>query len=488
VNQKTVDEGLVRRVSREGASKTQLTTAGTGRSFNTKEGWSTFFAEYMGPRVRIYEVELEGPLFDSWPPPSHVALFGNYQPTFDNAEPILRRFAARAFRRPAADAEILPLVKLVQQRKAKGDTAMNAIEAGLRGVLCSPGFLYLRENDGALDDYAVASRLSYFLWSSMPDEALLQDAGGQKLNDSAALRAQTLRLLSDPKASAFVDQFTSRWLELYKIGSMPPSPKEYHNYYVDGLAKAMKTEAAMFFRYVLENNLPIDRFLDADFTFVNGGLARLYKIPDIHGAAFQKVSLTDRRRGGVLGMAGVLTASANGIDTSPVVRGVWVLRNILGTPPTPPPPDVKPLDPDIRGAKTIRDQLAKHRTVSTCASCHMKIDPPGFALENFDPIGGWRDTYPRPDGEGPRVDSSGALNGGESFKNVVSFKDALLAGHRDQFARCLTEKLLTYSMGRTLEPADGAYVDSIVAALKKRGGGLRDLIVLVAGSEPFRRK
>jgi hypothetical protein len=488
VNSETVDEGLTRRVSKQGASKTRLTTEGTSRTFNTREGWSTFFKEYMGPRVRIFEVELEGPYYSQWPPASHVALFGNYAPTYENAEPILRRFASRAFRRPATDAEIAPLVKLVEQRKAKGDTALNGIKAGLRGVLCSPGFLYLRENDGALDGYALASRLSYFLWSSMPDDALLKAAEAGSLRDPAALGAQTARMLADPKAAAFLDQFPSRWLELYKIGSMPPSSKDYHNYYVDGLAKAMKTEASMFFRYVLENNLPIDRFLDADFTFVNGGLARLYKIPDVHGVTFRKVTLTDRRRGGLLGMAGVLTASANGIDTSPVVRGVWVLRNIFGTPPTPPPPDVKPLDPDIRGAKTIRDQLAKHRTVATCASCHSTIDPPGFALENFDPIGGWRDRYPRPDGEGPKVDASGALTGGEKFADIVSFKDALLARHRDQFARCLTEKLLTYGMGRTLEPADGPYVDEIVAALKQRGGGLRDLVVLVAGSEPFRRK
>ena len=177
----------------------------------------------MGPRARIFEIELEGPYFEQWPPASHVALFGNMEPTMANAEPILRRFASRAFRRPATDAEVHPLVKLVAQRQAKGDTPLNAIEAGLRGVLCSPGFLYLRENDGQLDNYALASRLSYFLWSSMPDDALIQEAAGGKLSEAPALRAAALRMLADPKASAFVDQFTSRWLELYKIGSMPPS-------------------------------------------------------------------------------------------------------------------------------------------------------------------------------------------------------------------------------------------------------------------------
>ena len=330
VNEDTVDESLTRRVSKEGASKTRLTTAGTARSFNRREGWASFFSEYMGPRARIFEIELEGPYFEQWPPPSCTALFGDLEPTMANAEPILRRFASRAFRRPATDAELQPLVKLAAQRQAKGDSPLNAIKAGLRAVLCSPGFLYLRENDGKLDDYALASRLSYFLWSSMPDDALMREADAGKLSDPASLHTAALRMLTDPKASAFTDQFTSRWLELYKIGSMPPSPKEFQTYYVDGLAKAMKTEARLYFQYLLEKNLPIDRFIDSDFTFVNGGLARLYNIPDVHGAEFRRVALTDRRRGGLLGMAGILTASANGIDTSPVIRGVWVLRNLLG--------------------------------------------------------------------------------------------------------------------------------------------------------------
>ncbi|HTM51680.1 MAG TPA: DUF1592 domain-containing protein [Bryobacteraceae bacterium] len=488
VNEKTVNESLTRRVSKQGASKTELTTEGTSRSFNRREGWASFFREYMGPRVRVYEIELEGPHFDQWPPPSHVALFGGYEPSLSNAEPILRRFASRAFRRPASDAEIAPLVKMVKLRAAKGDPPLAAIKAGLRGVLCSPGFLYLRENDGPLDDYALASRLSYFLWSSMPDDALLQAAGAGKLRQPEALRAQARRMLGDPKSEAFAGQFISRWLELYKLGSMPPSPREFQQYYVDGLEKSMKTEAQMFFRYLLENNLPLDRFLDADFTFVNGGLARLYDIPNIHGAQFQKVSLTDRRRGGLLGMGGVLTASANGIDTSPVVRGVWVMKNILGTPPIPPPPDVKPLEPDIRGAITIRDQLAKHRTIATCNSCHQKIDPPGFALENFDAIGGWRQNYERPGKVSPPIDASGELAAGEQFKDVVSFKDVLLRNHRGQFARCLTEKLLAYAMGRKLEPADGPQVDRIVRTLDQEKGGLRDLVLLIAGSEPFRTK
>lgn len=199
---------MTRRVAKEGASKTKLTTAGTSRLFNTRAGWASFFSEYMGPRVRVHKIELEGPSCEQWPPPSHVALFGNSAPTFENAEPILRRFASRAFRRPVTEEELTPLIKLVKARQAKGDPAVTALKAGLRGVLVSPGFLYLRETDGPLDGYSLASRLSYFLWSSMPDERLMGESGN--LRDAATRRKQVLRMLADPKANAFVEQFTSR--------------------------------------------------------------------------------------------------------------------------------------------------------------------------------------------------------------------------------------------------------------------------------------
>ncbi len=486
VNKETINESFSRRVSKAGASKTELTTAGTSRIFNRRDGWATFFSEYQGPRVRVYEIEIEGPHYKQWPPAPHVALFGDHEPTLENAEPILRRFATRAFRRPVNADELQPLLALVRKRAAKGESPMQALQAGLRATLTAPGFLYLREGDGPLDDYALASRLSYFLWSTMPDEELLTAARRGELKKPQALRAQALRLLAHAKTDAFSEQFTSRWLELYKIGSMPPSPKDFKQYYVDGLEQAMKTETRLFFAHLLKENLPIDRFLDSDFTFANGGLARLYGIPHVSGSQFRKVALADNRRGGLLGMASVLTASANGIDTSPVVRGVWVLENILGTPPNPPPPDVEPLEPDIRGAKTIRDQLMKHREIATCNACHQRIDPPGFALENFNPIGGWRDRYPKPNREGPLVDASGELPGGEEFGSVVDFKKLLLADHRTEFARCLTEKLLGYSTGRRVEESDAEEVTRIVATSEQGEGGLRDLVLAIVESEAFR--
>ncbi len=483
VNAETIDESFSRRVSNDGASRTELTTAGTSRAFNRREGWATFFREYQGPRVRVYEIELEGPLHDVWPPRSHTALFGEHLPAVENAELILAHFAGRAFRRPATSSEVERLAALVRARATAGDSDLEALKAGLRAVLVSPGFLYLHEGEGYLKPRSLASRLSYFLWSSMPDEELL----ATDLRAPGALRSAAERLLTDPKSEAFSRRFTSRWLELHKIGTMPPSPRQFQQYYVDRLEGAMQEEARLFFQHVLDRNEPIDRFLDADYTFVNGGLARLYGLEGVVGSDFRKVSLVDSRRGGLLGMAAVLTASANGIDTSPVVRGVWVAENILGVETPPPPPDVKSLEPDIRGAQTIRDQLAKHREVATCNACHRRIDPFGFALENFDPIGGWRDRYPRPKGPSPRVDAAATLPSGESVAGIVDLKKALLERHREEFARNLTRKLLTYGTGRLTGLGDEMEVDRIVESLDRAGGGLRDLVLLVVESEAFRR-
>ena len=446
-------------------------------------GWAAFFREYQGPRIRVYEIEIEGPLYEEWPPASHVALFGDLEPRLENARAILERFASRAYRRPAQPGEIAPLLALVNARAESGDRPLEAIKTGLRAILSSPSFLYLNEGDGPLDNATLASRLSYFLWSSMPDDQLL----AVDLQAPGALRSAALRMLSDPKAKAFARQFTSRWLELYKIGSMPPSAKDFKQYYVEGLEEAMKTEAQLFFEHLLERNLPIDRFLDADFAIVNSSLARLYGIDGVHGPQFRRVAIDDPRRGGLLGMAAVMTASANGIDTSPVVRGVWLLENVLGRPPSPPPPDVEALEPDIRGATTIRDQLIRHREVPSCNACHQHIDPLGFALESFDPIGGWRQHYPHRGRSKPLIDPSGVLPSGEAFQDITDLKRILVENHGDQFARNLTEKLLTYATGRLLERSDKASVDGIVEMLEREGGGLRDLVLLVVESDAFRR-
>ena len=288
-------------------------------------------------------------------------------------------------------------------------------------------------------------------------------------------------MLNDDRADAFVEGFLESWLTLRELGATPPDRTAFRSFYHYDLDSAMRQETRMFVRELIDQNLSIDNFLDSDFTFLNKRLAEHYGIDvPFRGSTFQKVSLTDRRRGGLLGQASILTVTANGIDTSPVVRGVWLLENILGTPPSPPPPDVEPIDPDVRGAATIRDKLEKHRSVASCNDCHRKIDPPGFALENFDPIGGWRTSY----GRGKPIDSSGQLATGQKFKNVADFKKLLLA-RKDQFARALTTKLLAYSLGRHVGLSDRPDVDRIVASLNERGSGFRDLIKLVITSEPF---
>ena len=465
-----------------------LDTQGTSNKFNRRDGWAAFYRGYEGPRIRVFEIELEGPYFEDWPTPSYRALFGDKEPTMENARPILERFADAAFRRPADDAKIDVLHELVLSSHQSGKSAFESLKIGFRAILCSPDFIYLQEPEGRLDDYALASRLSYFLWSTQPDQTLRELAKAGALSRPDVLKAQVLRMLDDKRSQAFTEQFTSRWLELYKIGTMPPSDKEFMSYYVDGLEGSMKRETQTFFRYILENNLPISSFLDSDFTFVDGGLARLYGINGVTGPAMQKVSLASfPQRGGLLGQASILTASANGIDTSPIIRGIWILDNILGAPPAPPPPDVEPLEPDIRGSTTIRDQLDKHRELEACYECHRKIDPLGFALENFDPIGGWRDHYPRGNSKGPLIDASGQLPNGDQFSDIKAFK-SVLANRQEQFAHCLTEKLLAYSMGRTIEFTDRPEVDHLVEQLSDSGSGLRDLVIQITQSEAFLTK
>lgn len=473
-----------RRVEKSKGGKLDSTQFYTNK--NSYDGWSAWTRAYQGPRVRIYEVSLEGPFYDEWPTQSHQALFGNYEPTLTNARPILQQFADKAFRRPATKEEIDVFYELVQARVSLGDRELEAIQAGLKAILCSPAFLYLEQTDSAYQpdkDFALASRLSYFLWSDMPDSELREAAEKQQLRDSKLLNQQVSRMLKDDKIETFVEEFTNSWLRLDHVGTQPPSHTTFPTYFTHSLEPAMLRESQLFFKHVLSENLPLSQFLDSDFTFLNGNLAAHYDLPEVRGHHFRKVTLTQRNRGGLLGQAAVLTASANGIDTSPVIRGIWVLENILGTPPTPPPPDVEPIEPDIRGVTTIREQLHKHREVETCAECHRKIDPLGFALDNFDPVGGWRTRYEQTR-QRPKVDASGRLPDGSEFADVVGLKEILLQ-REEQFAHCLTEKLLMYATGRTMSAADRPHIDQILHQLKEMDGGLQDLVRLVIHSPIF---
>jgi hypothetical protein len=469
--------------------------------------------KYSGPGLVIQWVDVEGPILESWPPPSHKAIFGDLkqvrlspqrlevvsqQPMVD-ADRILRNFARRAFRRDVSDGDIQPFLSRVKSKLDENASFEEAIRVGLKGILVSPSFLFLRETGPKLDDFALASRLSYFLWSSMPDEELFQLASAHKLHESDVLREQVERMLRDPKSKAFNTNFTGQWLSLRDIDATMPDGTLYPEY-DDILKTSMLKETSMFFDEVLKNDLPLTHFVSSDFSFLNARLAKHYGIPGVEGMEMRKVTLPkDSHRGGLLTMGSVLKVTANGTTTSPIIRGSWVLERILGTPPPKPPLDVEAIEPDIRGATTIREQLAKHRDVESCAVCHRKIDPPGFALESFDVIGGWRDHY-RATGEprevngrrvrfwnGPAVDPSDALPDGRRFRNIDDYKKLILED-RDQLARNLAEKLLAYGTGAVPSDMDSSEIEIIVNRLRDKNYGFKELIHQVVQSPLFQCK
>jgi hypothetical protein len=445
------------------------------------------------PHIRIHEVQIRGPMIDQWPPASQQAILGEKPFAPGRTREILEAFASRAYRRPAQPDEVEHLMKVAESRHQQGHSPFEALKDGLKTALCSPAFLYLAEPEPAdpkdrhLSAYALASRLSYFLWSTMPDGELLRLAQSGELAKAEVLTAQTRRLLASPRSEAFVTGFLDSWLNLRSLGDMAPDRGEFRNYYAENLQPAMKRETQMFTRHLIDQNESIVRFLDADYTFANRPLARLYGMENAvsaaHGDEFQMIKFATPQRGGLLGQGSVLTVTANGVETSPVTRGVWLLENILGTPPAPPPDNVPPIDPDVRGAKSMRDILTKHRDSPACFECHRKIDPLGFALECFDPIGAARATYEK----GTAIDTSGELPGGQSFKDVAELK-RILVTRKDQFARMLTERLLGYACGRRIEPLDRPAVGQVLKELQQGGNGLRTLIEQVVLSEPFRSK
>jgi hypothetical protein len=386
------------------------------------------------------------------------------------AERIVAALARRAYRRPVTPDERKELVNLVHLAKAQGQTTEQGVQLALQAMLVSPNFLFRIERDpggsGAaevhtISDIELASRLSYFLWSSMPDDELLRLAEAGRLHTPAVLHAQVKRMLADTKSAALARNFAGQWLELRNLDFVDPSVLRFPEWGI-GLRDAMKTETRMFFDYILRENRPLSDFLDAKYTFLNEALAKHYGIAGVTGPEFRKVDLATDQRGGLLGQGSVLAISSYRERTSVVLRGKFVLENILGTPPPPPPPDVPALNEEAVGTTaSLRQQMEKHRANPICSSCHSKMDPLGFGLENYDPVGKWRTM----DGKFP-VDSSGTLPNGKSFSSPAELRK-ILVGDIPNFARCLTEKMLTYSLGRGLEPADRktvAEIDRKVAA------------------------
>ncbi|WDQ16657.1 DUF1592 domain-containing protein [Rhodopirellula sp. P2] len=468
---------------------------------NPKEGVSrtTLLREGKLPHIRIGEIKVRGPVEEPNGSEEERAVFGSKGFQEDHALDQLFAFGQRAYRRTLEQSDRDRIEAMYTQRLSEEATPRQAALDTLKMILCSPSFLYLSEitpeEETLLRPFDLASRLSYALWAAPPDEELFEEAKSGRLTEPAVLKKQVQRMLRSERSNEFVNGFLDSWLNLRDIGNLPPPRKSVPDYYAENLPESMKQEARLFFRHLLDENGPVTDLLDADYSFVDKKLAKLYGLPEKEtlrlADGFQRVSLAEnRQRGGVLGMAGVLTVSANGVDTSPVTRGVWVLENILGTPPPPPPDEVPTIDANVSGSTTIRERLSKHSEDKACAVCHRNIDPLGYALETFDPIGRWRSKYPKAKGKGiaAKIDATGKFPSGEEFSNFADFKQKLLESRQEQFTRSLIEKLLAYSTGRHMDRADQYEIDDIWEHVQADGGGLQTMLTEVLTSKLFRSR
>jgi hypothetical protein len=471
------------------------------------------------PGVAFHWMEVEGPLIEKWPPASYRALFGDLpfeksanhivalseNPSADAAR-MLTGFMERAYRRPVTEKEFDRFYQYAQVL-LKETSFTEAMIATFSAVLASPEFLFQCSQPGKLDDFALAERLSFFLGESMPDETLSKLARTGKLRDAGNLKKQVDRLIDKPEFNRFVREFLNSWLKLDEINDTDPDRELYPEYAGDWwLVSSMVKESQLFFADLIVNNRPASGLIDSDYTFLDERLARHYGVDGLQGPAFKRTKLPPRSPyGGILTQASVLKVTANGTVTSPVLRGVYVLERLLGYHPSPPPPSVPAVEPDIRGAKTIRELLAKHREDPSCASCHAKIDPPGFALESFDVMGRWRDNY-RSLGEGSKriaglgrsgnefvhyigtkVDSSGRMYKGEAFDGINEFKKLLLQD-KEVIARNLLHQLIVYATGAPVAFSDRDEVTAILNQTKSSDYGVRSIIYAIVESPLFLRK
>jgi hypothetical protein len=523
--------------------------------------------EFTGPGIVCDYLDVEGPLFESWPPPSHKRLFGDLplvefkpqehpnvrpprhepfrqkmfmgknvadpaaglwtvkseQPLAD-ADRLLAGFLPKAFRRPVSEDVRRVYVGLVEGRLKAGDCFELAMKWAYRAALCSPDFLYHVERGvgfqpatnvnlrlvgipprPAVDDYALACRLSYFLWNSMPDDRLFELAAAGRLHEPQVLTSEVERLLKSLKSQRFVEDFLGQWLKLKQIAATDPDKKLYPEFNVY-LQDSMVAETRAYFRELLDGNVNASHLMKSDFAMLNEKLAVHYGIEGVRGCQIRRVPLpAGSPRGPFLTQASILKITANGTTTSPVPRGAFVMDRLLGQPPEPPPANVAAVEPDVRGATTIREQLAKHRDNATCAACHAKIDPPGFALEMFDVIGGQRIRY-RSIGEGDApsrgsidpfinlsfklgkpVDSTGNLADGRTFQDVVEFQ-TLVAADSGRVLLNLAQRLTVYSTGRDATFSDRDALLAVVTNTRKHGSGIRTLIHEVIQSPLFQTR
>lgn len=496
------------------------------RLFRSRPGasrWQNPLAERDGqPGVVFRWLEVEGPIFEQWPTAGHRLLFGDLplkksgttgtkvdvvssNPKKDS-ERLLRNFLNAAYRRPDADRESKRFMPVIESALKSGSSFAEAMIAGYTAVLCSPEFICVEERPGKLNDHALASRLSLFLWNSTPDAELRLLAAKGQLRQPDVLRVQTDRLLADPKARQFVDAFLDYWLDLRRIQATTPDATLYSDYYLDDLlTESALEETQAFFGELLRGDLPARNIVASDFAMLNERLAVHYGLPPFEGVGLRRVELPKNSpRGGIMTQASVLKVSANGTTTSPVLRGAWIMERIVGKQPPPPPPSVPAVEPDIRGAVTIRQQLDQHRSQESCAACHTKIDPAGFALESFDVMGGFRERY-RAHGSGTPekglaksgqkfefslalpVDPSGELPDGRKFADVRELKSLLLDDEK-QIARNLARQLAVYATGAPVRFSDRNEVEQILAHAGSSHYGVRSLIHGLVQSRLFLNK
>jgi hypothetical protein len=479
------------------------------------------FPEGGQPGVAFQWLEVEGPLApDNWPPESHRVLFGDLplraaapgnglpvdvvsESPREDATRLLRAFVERASREPVSDDVVRKFESLVLSQLDQNVPFAAALLTGYKAFLCSGHVLYLHEPTGDESDFAVASRLSHFLTNSRPDEQLLEHADADRLRDFATLQSETDRLIASDGLDRFITNFTDYWLNLRHIQRDEPDVRLYPEYRFDAyLIESMERETRTFFTAMIRENLPVTTLIDSDFVLVNDRLAEHYRLPPVDGSALQKVALpSESPYGGLLTQGAILKVTANGTSTSPVVRGAWVMERLIGEPPPPPPKAVPAVEPDIRGAKTIRDLLALHTKDEACAACHARFDPVGLALENFDILGKWRTQYRGLAGEtmvtgidraghnfayaaASAVDASGQLRDGRVFQNIDELK-ALLAGNPRQLARNLLHQFTVYATGTPVRFSDRAGIDRLLDQCAKDGYRVRDLLHAFVQSEIF---
>ncbi len=487
---------------------------------------------WTGTVIGLESFEAIGPSYAQWPPESHRRVFGDvpvvtlpkaelaklkpvageplrtltFAPTDPAADAtrLITEFVGRAFRRRPPAAEVARYVAIAQELLSKNAPFGDAVLAACQAALCSPDFLYFQEQPGKLDGETIANRLAYFLWRSLPDDELLRVGRDGRLSDAQVLHAQVERLLNDSRAERFVADFTDQWLKLREIDFTQPDADLYPEYNEDfELQDSLLRETRAYFGELVRQDLGVEHVVDSDFAMLNRRLAKLYDLPAIEGTHIRKVALPPGHiRGGLITQASVLKVTANGTTTSPVTRGVWLMDRILGSPPPAPPADVPAIEPDISGATTVREQLAKHRELIACAVCHKQIDPPGFALECFDILGGYRTQYralgvkPLPIeirrqkvkyGWGLAIDSGGETDTGRKFTGIAEFQQILLAD-KPRLARNLIERLVTYATGAPVQFGDRPDVDQIVSDLQRHEFGIRSMIHAVTNSRMFQHK